>query len=164
MDSNEPAAKVWLGFPIVLGTIGKFPDDEIDPPSHKAKIKLLRKDNQRLEKDYDYEIEYIKPGKYPVKLSSITGSARKSVELKGCVDIKPGAINYLGDFVWITGKEKDISLFHTWILERKTFDTNIFFVEKQNDAKKFMAHYYPQYKAPFVYAPVSIDNCPAEDK
>jgi hypothetical protein len=164
MVSNEPAAKVWLGFPIVLGTFGTLPDYEIDPPSHKTKINLLNGDKKELEGYYDYEIEYVKPGKYPLKLASITGSARKFVELKGCVDIKPGAINYLGDFVWVTGKEKDISLFNTWVLNKKTFEANVFFADKQSDAKKFMAKYYPQYKAPFVYAPLSLKDCPKEDK
>lgn len=167
--SNEEISRIDVGTPYTRGRAGRFPDEQIQPPSHKQKIIDLKGDKNLEDMDYYYGIEYAKAGKYPLVLTSIVWTSfnsylEKTATLKGCVDIKGGAINYIGDYYWKIGESKNISFFDTWFLGRKTFDTNIFSMDKQGDAKKFMAKYYSQYKAPFVYAPASIDNCPTEDK
>lgn len=167
--SNEEISQIDVGTSDTRGRAGRFPDEQIEPPSHKQKIIALKGDKKLEDRDYYYGIEYAKAGQYPLVLTSIIWTSfnsylEKTVTLKGCVDIKGGFINYIGDYYWKIGESKSISFFDTWFLGRKTFDTSIFSMDKQGEAKKFMAKYYPQYKAPFVYAPVSIDNCPAEDK
>ncbi len=167
--SNEKNSSIEVGTPYTREGVGRLPDEQIQPPSHKQKIIALKGTKNLEDSDYYYGVEYARAGKYPLVLTSTVWISSDSymvttTGLEGCVDIKGGSVNYIGDYYWKIGESKKISFFHTWFLNKTTFDTDVLFMDNQVDAKKFMLKYYPQYQAPFVYVPVSIDNCPAEDK
>lgn len=122
-----------------------------------------RKTKERNKKDHNnlYNLQYLNPGTYPIKLQMRERDSTKTVILKDCVKIKPGVVNYIGDFYWSIGKEKMISPLHTLFLHQETFDTAVRFENNQKDAKIFMLKSYPKLmlKVPFLVTDLSVNNC-----
>lgn len=141
-------------------------DSSLDHPELLKCFLKKTKDLEKKDHNLLYKLEYLKPGIYPIKLrmseeDSIGRLISKNTTLKSCVKIKPGVVNYIGDFYWGIGKTKMISPLHTLFLHQETFDSKVSFQDNQNNAKAVISKKYPKLlkKVPFVVSKLSLENC-----